>query len=237
MNQRVSDLPRFVRIIVQYRVLLGVMAMLGLLAGTVFAALNPPVFTSQALVLLPAPLCPAGAICGGPAFAPDYLGTRLLRSLPAEVRIEPLAGNVLSVIATAGTAAQAEAAVNAAGRSYLAYEDSLIYSSGQAPVPILRPATSATGTAPLIRLLADALLGAVFGALLAVVAALASSRAIIDTLAAPPAFGFGEEEERAAREPAYSTSGVPLEQLALEHVRRSSAGGSSLDISAALPPF
>jgi hypothetical protein len=198
MSQPTSDLPRFVRIIGQYRALVGIMTMLGLLAGAVFAALNPPVFTSQALVLLPAVPCPVGAICGGPAFAPDYLGARLLRSLPADVRITPLAGNVLSVSATAGTAAGAEAAANAAGRGYLAYEDSLSYSSGQASAPVLVPATRATGTAPLIRLLDDALLGAVFGALLGVIAALGGGGASIDTLAAPPVFGGGEEQDRAA---------------------------------------
>ena len=233
MSQPTSDLPRFVQIIVQYRALVGIMAMLGLLGGAVFAALNPPVFTSQALVRLPAMSCPAGSICGGPMFAHDYLGTRLLRSVPADARMEPLPGDVLLVSATAGTPAQAEAIANAAGRVYLAYEDSLNYSGAQASAPVLEPATKATGTAPQIRVLADALLGAVFGALLGVIAALAGSGAIIDTLAAPPVFGASEEDQRAGPEPGPASGGVPLEQLAREYLRSKAAGDSPLDRPAA----
>ena len=191
MNQPASDFPRFVQIIGRYRALIGVLAALGLLAGAVFAALNPPVFTSRALILL-TPSCPAGAICGGPQFVSDNIGPRSLQPLPSGVRVGSLAGNVLSVSATAGTAARAEATANTAARSYLVYYDSLIYSSGQVSVPVLRPATSATGTAPLIRLRDDALLGAVLGALLGVIAALAGGAATIDTPAAPPGFDVGE---------------------------------------------
>ena len=64
MSQPASDVPRFVQIIGRYKALIGILAALGLLGGAVFAALNPPVFTSRALVLL-TPSCPAGAICGG----------------------------------------------------------------------------------------------------------------------------------------------------------------------------
>jgi hypothetical protein len=218
MSQPASDLPRFVQIIGRYRTLVGVMAALGLLAGAVFAALNPPVFTSQALVLF-TPSCPAGAICGGPLFASDDIGTRLLPPLPSGVQVESLAGNVLSVSATAGTAARAEATANAAARSYLVYFDALIYSSGQASVPALHPATRATGTAPLIRLRDDVLLGAVLGALLGVIAALAGSGASIDTPAAPPGYDVGEGRGTSRPGTSYASTGVSLEQLALDYRR------------------
>ena len=115
------------------------------------------------------------------------------------------------------------------------YAVSLSHSSGQASVPILEPATRATGTAPLIRLLDDALLGAVLGALLGVIAALGGSGATIDTLAAPPGYDVGEEEERAGQETRYASTGVSLEQLALEYVSRRTAGDSPLDRSEAGP--
>ena len=190
MNQP-SDVPRFVQIIGRYRALIGILAALGLLAGAVFAALNPPVFTSRALILM-TPSCPAGAICGGPEFVTAVIGPRVLQPIPSGVQVESLPGNVLSVSDTAGTAAQAEATANAAARSYLAYFDAIIYSSGQRPVPALQPATTATGTAPLIRLRDAALLGAVLGALLGVIAALAGSGGTIDPPAAPPGFDIGE---------------------------------------------
>ncbi len=200
MDQPAPDLPRFVQIIGRYKALVGILAALGLLAGAVFAALNPPVFTSQALVLF-TPSCPAGAICGGPNFVSADIGPRVLQPLPSGVQVKSLAGNVLSVSATAGTAAQAEATANAAARSYLVYFDSLIYSSGQTSVPALTLATTATGTPPLIRLRDDALLGAVLGALLGVIGALAGSGATIDTPAVPPGFdiGSGNSLRRAQR--------------------------------------
>ena len=241
MSQQAWDSPRFVQILGRYRALIGIMAVLGLLGGAVFAALNPPVFTSQALVVFPAQ-CPAGAICGGPLFAPDYLGTRLLRSLPPGAQAEPVMPNALLVSATAGTAAQAEAATDAATRSYIAYEDSLSYSSGQASAPIAGPATRATGTAPLIRVRDDVLLGAVFGALLGVIAALAASGATIDTPAAPPGYDVGEERTRAGQETRragpetrYGSTGVSLQQLALEYANGRAARESTPGRSAAEP--
>jgi hypothetical protein len=203
MSQQASDVPRFVQILGRYRALIGVMAAFGLLAGAVFAALNPPTFTSRALVILPASSCPAGAICGGPMFAPDRtasLVARLLRSLPGGVQITPVAANGLWVSATAGTAAQAEAATDAAARSYLAYAQSLSYPGEQAPAQIFEPAARATGTAPLIRLRADLLLGALFGALLGVIAALAGSGATIDTPIVPSGCDVGGEKNRARQE-------------------------------------
>jgi hypothetical protein len=218
VSQLASDLPRLMQIIGRYRALVGVMAVLGLLAGAVFAAFNPPVFTSQALILF-TPSCPAGAICGGPLFVSDDIGSSLLPPLPGGVRIEPLAGNVLSVSDTASTAARAEATANAAAHSYLVYYDSLIYSSGQTSVPALDRATRVTGTAPLIRLRDDALLGAVLGALLGVIAALAGSGATIDTPAAPPGFDVGEGRGTSRPATSYASTGVSLEQLALGYRR------------------
>jgi len=239
MSQQASDGPRFVQILGRYRALIGIMAAFGLLAGAVFAALNPPVFTSQALVLLPAWPCPAGAICGGPAFAPAgpaSIGARLLQSLPVGVQIEPVAGNVVLVRATAGTAAQAEATTAAAARSSLAYADSLSYPGEQASAQILQPATRATGTAPLIRLRDDVLLGAVFGALLGFIAALAGSAATIDPPAAPLGYDVGgeknragQETRRAGQETRYVSTGVPLQQIALEYANGRATRDSTLD--------
>jgi hypothetical protein len=194
MSQQASDLPRFAQILRRYRALIGIMAALGLLAGAVFAALNPPAFTSQALVIFPSWPCPAQAICVGPVFAPNrpaYIGARLLQSLPSGVRLEPVAANGLLVSSTAATAAQAEATTNAAARSYLAYAESLSYPGEQVSPQILEPATRAIGTAPLIRVRDDLLLGAVFGALLGVIAALAGSGATIDPPAAPRGYDIG----------------------------------------------
>jgi hypothetical protein len=216
MSQQASDVPRFVQILGRYQALIGIMVLLGLLGGAVFAALNPPTFTSQALVVFPASSCPAGAICGGPMFAPNRpvsLRATLLKSLPSGVQLKPIAANGLLVSTTAGTAAQAEAATDAAARTYLAYAESLSYPGEQVPAYIQEPTTRATGTPPLIRLREDLLLGAVFGALLGIVAALAGSGSTIDTLTAPPGYNIGDEKNPEAR---YASTGLSLRQTALD---------------------
>jgi hypothetical protein len=219
MSQPSSDLPRFVQIIGRYRALVGIMAALGLLGAAVFAVLNPTVFTSRALVQMTTPSCPVGAICGGPAFSPGYIGARLLQSLPGDAQIKPT-GNVLWVTTTARTAARAEATAESAARRYLSYADSLSYLGEHASAQILEPATSATGTTPLRRLLDDLLLGAVFGALLGFIAALGGSGATIDTLPAPPAVGVSEEQQRMRQETQYESAGPTLQQLARDYVQR-----------------
>jgi hypothetical protein len=191
MSQQVADVPRFVQIIGRYSALIGMMALLGLLAGAVFAAVNPPVFTSRALVLMAPPSCPQGAICGGPLSSPGYHGAKLLQSLPAGVQAKLLPGHYLWVTARAGTPAQAEATAEAAAISYLSYDVSASYPGWPGSARILEPAMSASGTAPLTLLRDDALLGAVSGLLLGVIAALAAGGSTIDTPAAPPGYDVG----------------------------------------------
>lgn len=194
MNQPPSDSPKFVQILGRYRVLIGLMAALGLLAGALFAVLYPPSFTSQATVIFPASDCPAGAICGGPLFAPNrtvYLGANLRQSLPSGVEVKSVGANGLWVSATARTAAQAVAATNAATQSLLAYAQSLSYPGEQVAAQISEPATRATGTTSLTRLRVDLLIGALLGVLLGVIAALGGSGALIDTPAVPRGYDIG----------------------------------------------
>src|ERR1700733_3077176 len=112
MSQQAADLPRSVQIIGRQRTLVGLMAVLGLLVGVIFAALTPSVFTSKALVLAGEPACPGGSICGGPAFSSGAIQPRLPSALPDGVQIKLVTGNVVSVSASAGTAARAEAALD-----------------------------------------------------------------------------------------------------------------------------
>jgi hypothetical protein len=192
MSQQAADVPRFVQIIRRYRALVGIMAVLGLLGGALFAAVNPPVFTSQALVLMAPPSsCPTGAICGGPAFSLGYRGPRLLQSLPRGVQVKFLPGNYLSVTATGGTPAQAEATAEDAAISYLSYAVSMSYPGWPGYARIPEPATSASGTPASKLLFDDALLGALAGLLLGVIAALAAGGSTIDTRGAPPGYDVG----------------------------------------------
>ena len=185
MNQQAPDLPRSVQIIGRNGTLIGLFAVLGVLVGIVLAALNPPALTSTDSVVFAAPSCPAGAICGGPAFSPAYIRAMVLETFPSGVRIRPGAGNVLSIIVTGRTPAQAEATAEAVARDYVAVASSLSYMGQHATARVLAPATGATGSAPPRWLLNGALLGALFGALLGVLMALAGARTTIDPLPAP----------------------------------------------------
>jgi hypothetical protein len=179
------DQLRFAQIIGRYRYLIGYMAVVGLLAGTVFAALNPAGFTVKAAVLFSAPSCPAaGAICGGPAFSPDYSVAALPDSFPGTVQVTQTMPDVVIVTATGATAAQAESAISAAVNSYLTYADSQSYMGMQPSAEVIQQTTASAGTATPLRLLDGALLGAVFAALLGIIAALAGARATVGPLAA-----------------------------------------------------
>jgi hypothetical protein len=216
MSQQAADLPRSVQIIGRQRSLVGIMAVLGLLVGVVFAALTPSMFTSRALVQLGDPACPGGSICGGPLFSSGDIHPRLPGASPDGVQIKLMAGNVVSVSASAGTAAQAEAAAGEALDGYLGYAGmssatSMSYQGEQVPVRLLEPPTAATGTAPAPRLFSGALLGAALGALLGIIVALAGGRTTIDPLTAPQGFGAGEEDKAVGRESGYARPGLWLE--------------------------
>jgi hypothetical protein len=237
MSQQAADLPRSVQIIGRQRTLVGLMAVLGLLVGVIFAALTPSVFTSKALVLAGESACPGGSICGGPAFSSGAIQPRLPSALPDGVQIKLVTGNVVSVSASAGTAAQAEAALDGyLGIVGMSAPTSMSYQGGQVPVHLLEPPTAATGTAPAPRLFSGALLGAAFGALLGIIVALAGGRTTIDPLTAPQGFGAGEEAKAVGRGTGYAPTGVWLDQLAREHVERKTALDASLGRSQADPP-
>ncbi len=185
MDQQTPDLFRFAQIIGRYRNLIGYMAVVGLLAGTVFAALNPPGFTARASVLFSPPSCPAaGAICGGPAFSPEYSVAALPGSFPGTVQVTQALPDVVVVTATAATAAQAESTIDAAVNSYLTSADAQSYMGQQASAEVIQQSTVSAGTATPVRLLDGALLGAVFAALLGIIGALAGACATVGPLAA-----------------------------------------------------
>ena len=229
MNQQASDLPWPVQMIGRYRSLIGLVALLGALAGIVFAALNPPASTSQTLVVFTAPTCPAGAICGGPMFSAGYLQARLLEDFPSGVQVKPVAGNVLSISVGAGTAARAEAIAQAAVHSFFVDASSLSYLGEHASAQILQPATSATGTTPLKQVAGDALVGAVLGALLGIIAALAAGQTIIDPPTVAQGLRAGAEDWGAGQQTRYSPTGLTLQQMGREHAKRTPAPDSPLD--------
>jgi capsular polysaccharide biosynthesis protein len=183
MSEQVLDLRRFVRSVQRHKMLVGALAVLGLLVGAGLALLFPPALTSKALVVLPhsAPNIATQVVIAGSdpvlSRALPKIGHGVsLQTLRGEVQVKSLTSYLISVSATGTTAARAEATANAVAGSYIAYIDSASSPVGGVPANIFESATTATGPAPAERLFVYLLFGAVGGALVGVIAALAISR-------------------------------------------------------------
>jgi hypothetical protein len=111
--------------------LMSAVAVLGLLAGAAFAALNPPLPTSYALVSTLPNVVPGGAHTEAaiadsrPVLAAAAQAVRpamSLRALQSQVQVNSVVGDpIMQISAQAATAAQAVRATSAVAHSYVAY--------------------------------------------------------------------------------------------------------------------
>ena len=203
MSQQALDLPRAVQIVRRHRVLVGIMAVLGLLAGAAYATLHPPMFTGTALILLPQPAQSAQSGQGGQGGSATSNGTIddftsvqvvvagsdpvlsaalqnvtppiSVAKLRGEVKVTSTTSGIISISAKGKSPAVADATANAVADSYAAY-----VADKKSPVHVvarvLERATNATGSSRLIALVSTALVGTLVGALLGVVVSLMISR-------------------------------------------------------------
>ena len=195
MSMPAPDLRRSFHVIRRYGILVGIAAAVSLLAGiATAAAVSPASVTSTALVALPqagqnavaaggepAPFTATQEVIAGsnPVLAgalPDVRPAMSLSGLRHDIQIGSPAPYVMSVSARGDTAGDAEATASAVARSYLQYVGSASSPAGRVPAHLPGPATSATGMARLLLLLAGAGLGAVSGVLTGVIAAVVSRR-------------------------------------------------------------
>jgi capsular polysaccharide biosynthesis protein len=202
MSQETLDLRRSIRIIRRYKLLMGVMVTLGVLAGGAYAALQTPTFTSTALVLLSqsGQAAQAGAEAaanGGPnpwtttqvviatsnpvlmGALPHVSPAMSIDQLRGEVQIGTQTSYIISVSVTAKTGADAAANANAVAESYIAYIGSANNPVGETQGQLLQKATTGTGSSLVKRIVGYAvfaLLGAILGAAIGAVIALARNR-------------------------------------------------------------
>ncbi len=195
MSKPTSDLRRSLRVVRRYLILVGLAAAAGLLAGAIAAAVSPVMVTSTALVVLPQVGQNAAAAADGepdpftatqeviagsyPVLSGALLDVRPAMSLTGlrhDIQIGSPAPHVISISAKGKTAGDAEATANAVARSYIQYVGSANSPAGRVSANVLELTRSATGMAPLIRLLAGAMLGTVSGAVTGVIAAVVSRR-------------------------------------------------------------
>jgi len=171
----------------------GEVAVVGLVTGIVFAALHPPMLTSTAAVLLaPPPQSAQTATSNGvpdpytatqeviadsnlvlSAALPDARPAMSLAELRGDVQIRSVTDVVITVSAKGRVAADAEATANAVARSYVIYVSAAGNPAGPVGAYVLNTATGATGRPLPASLLIAGGLGALYGAIVGAIGALA----------------------------------------------------------------
>lgn len=194
MSEQATDLLRSVQIMRRHKILIGIAAVLGLLAGAAYSIVHPPTLTSTAVVVLPQ--AAQSTLLPGATGPDPYMQTQIviassdsvlsgalaqvspamsLQTLRSDVEVRSPTPNILSISATGTSAAQAEARANAVAASYVAYITSPHNAFGAVSAHVLNRATSATGNT-VIRRVIYGLLGVVLGALIGIILAFAISR-------------------------------------------------------------
>jgi capsular polysaccharide biosynthesis protein len=188
MSEQPLDLSRSLHIVRRRFAIVGLFAALGLLAGAGYSALNPPTYTSSALVALSSStrsmptqvvVASSGPVLTGAlrslSQAPS-LQTLSLQTLRTRVQVTTPISYVLSIRAEGSTAAEANAISNAVAASYVAYVDAASNLDKQVQAEVLQGATNATGARSASRLILTALLGALAAALIGATGVLAADR-------------------------------------------------------------
>jgi capsular polysaccharide biosynthesis protein len=193
VNQQGLDLRRSIKIVWRHKILVGVVVVLGILAGGAYAYLHPPTLTSTALVILPPPPSSEQPASGSDSSSPYTVTQEVIASsnqvlaaalpevrpamplaaLRSEVHVGTVTPYVISISAKGRTASDAQATANAVANSYVQYVNSTNNAAVHVSAQLLERATNAAGTAPLKQFIADALLGATAGALVGIAIALA----------------------------------------------------------------
>lgn len=183
MSEQPLDLKSSVYIVRRRLAVVGLVAALGLLAGVGFTAINPPTYTSSALVALAGstPSVPSQAVIAssGPVLtgALRSLNQAMpLQTLRRRVQVANPISYVLSISAEGNTAAEAKAISNAVAASYVAYVNAASNPDKQVQAQVLEGATNATGGRPASSFVITAILGALAGALIGAIGVLAAGR-------------------------------------------------------------
>jgi capsular polysaccharide biosynthesis protein len=184
MSEQVLDLRRFLGIALRHKVILVAATVLGLFAGLGFTLLNPPLPTSNALVLLaPSATRFIGTQVVIAASDPVLAGAEplvtppvSLQTLQNDVKASSLTSNIVSITAKGHTAAQAESIANAVAESYIDYVGRNNSPVGKVEAELLSVATRATLGSLRIRLIISGVIGALLGALIGTLIAVAVER-------------------------------------------------------------
>jgi capsular polysaccharide biosynthesis protein len=183
MSDQTLDLRGSLRILRRHVAAVGLTTVLGAVAGAGYVALNPPMYTSYALVALPASTRNMATqtltASSNPVLAgaqPSVLPTVSLQTLRSRVQVTVPISGVLSINAQGNTAAQAQATANAVADSYIRYVGTAQSPGGALQARVLVAATTPAGTGLLTQLLVTAGLGTLLGIAIGSIGVLAVSR-------------------------------------------------------------
>jgi hypothetical protein len=183
MSQQGPGLRRSAQIVRRHKILIGTAVALGLLAGGGYSARYPPMISSKALVAL---------LSSGPGMSTELvvassdpvLSAALPRVTPAmslqtlrnHIQVTSVTSNIMAISASAKNAIEAESTANAVANSYVSLVDSKHNPIGHVTARTFQPAMIATGTTPLRQDIIFGFLGALAGAIIGFIAALAIGR-------------------------------------------------------------
>jgi len=184
MSDQAVDLRRSARIVRQHLIVVVVLAVLGLVAGAAYSVLRPPQLASNALVVLSSSSLSEMATQAVIADSDGVLQSAVRKLDPAMsvlalhslIQVKSLAPGVMSIIASGGTAAQAEHTANAVASSYIAYLNSNPNVAGKVRARLLQAAVSATGPSRPLRLVLTGVSGALLAALIGCIGVIAVGR-------------------------------------------------------------
>jgi capsular polysaccharide biosynthesis protein len=183
MSEAPLNLKRSLQILRQNWITVVLIVMLGFLAGAGYVTINPPMYVSSAIVVLPSstrnmttqaliagsnPILATAGVSLHPAESVENLSKRVQVTTPISA--------VLLISAQGETAAQAVETANAVADSYVAYVSAASNPAGPVPARVLHQATSASRTWLVIPLLVTGGIGALAGALAGAVGVLAVKR-------------------------------------------------------------
>jgi capsular polysaccharide biosynthesis protein len=184
MSNQPVTLRRSFQIVRRHKTLMGVMIAIGVLGGAAYGSVNPPMLTSEALVVLPtnaAAMATQVVIASSsPVLAgalPSVSPAMSVATLRSQVQVKSQTNNILQITAEGGSDTQAEGNANAVANSYIAYISSSESPVGRVVARPLAPASTATGTSPLVHRILFAVIGALLGFLIGFVVAVSRGRA------------------------------------------------------------
>ena len=188
MSEQALDLKRSLQLVRRHWRAVSAIAALGLVAGAVYAALQPPVLTSTALVRI-ASAQSAYSANGAPTLVVIASSDPVLslaqphirppvskQTLQNELAVNSPTPGILSIGARGRTADQAEDTANAVAKAFVEYVTSPRSLSGSTGALVLQPASTATGRSLAASIAIFGVIGLLMGAALGVIGVLAVSR-------------------------------------------------------------